>query len=202
MTMLFRAFIISLLLLSTTACVPVWQTKPTSDPESLFKIRAHTLTQIHNWEIQGRTVITQGKEGWNVGLYWQEKDNNYQIKLTGPFSQGGVTLDGNQENVTLTMSNGKQFSASTPEKLIADIVGWKLPVSALRDWVRGLPYSEQSIDLVKYNDDGKIIYLEQQGWSVEFKRYIPFENYSMPAKVFIKHPELSIRLIIADWDRP
>lgn len=183
--------------------MPIWQTKPNNlSPESLFELRYKALVELERWEIEGRTVITQGKEGWNVGLRWQENEGLYQIRLEGPFSQGGATLNGDETNVVLTMNDGKQYSAATPEVLITDVMGWELPVSALRDWVRGLPYSKQTIALAEYDEQGRLIHLVQQGWDVEFLRYIPFEDYSMPGKIFIKHSEISLRLIIVDWDRP
>lgn len=199
----FRIITVALLVIVMTACVPIWQTKPNAlSPESLFELRSKALVQLDRWEIEGRTVITQGKEGWNVGLRWQENEGLYQIKLAGPFSQGGATLSGDETTVVLTMNDGKQYSAATPEILITDVMGWDLPISALRDWVRGLPYSGQKIALTEYDEQGRLIHLVQQDWDIEFLRYIPFENYSMPGKIFIKHPELSLRLIIVDWDRP
>jgi outer membrane lipoprotein LolB len=47
--------------------------------------------------------------------------------------------------------------------------------------------------------EGRISSLNQQGWQISIKRYIPFEDVFMPEKVFIRHDDLSIRLIISDW---
>jgi len=189
-----------LIALSTSACVPVWQTRTSDSPEVLFATRAIDLSQLDQWKIKGRTVITQGREAWNVGLRWQEDRALYQIKLEGPFSQGGVTLDGNQEQVVLTMMTGEKVASTNPEDLISEVVGWNLPVSALRDWIRGLPYGEQTIESVTYDDEGRITHLVQQDWEIEYMRYVPFKNYSMPSKIFIKHPDLSVRLVITSWD--
>jgi len=198
--MLSRTFIVLLILVSTSACVPIWQTKQTTtSPESLYQIRYQALSQLDRWIIKGRTVITQDKEGWNVGLYWQQDRGDYQIKLEGPFAQGGVTLEGSEEHVVLTLNNGDKLTAATPEALISQAVGWNLPVSALRDWVRGIPNRGQSFESVTYDDEGRITRLVQQGWEVEYLRYMPFKTYSMPSKIFIRHPELNLRLVIMSW---
>jgi len=197
--MLGRAFFISVLLIATTACVPVWQTKPNTSPESLFAARSVSLTQLDQWQIKGRAVITQGREAWNVGLSWQQSQGVYHIKLEGPFSQGGVSLDGNGEQVVLTLATGEKIASTEPEALILETVGWNLPVSALRDWVRGLPYQQKAITSVSYNEKGQITHLVQQGWAIDFLRYMPFDSHSMPAKIFIKHPDLSLRLVISRW---
>jgi len=198
--MLRDVFLLSLLLLSATACVPILQTKPDTSPESLFATRSKDLVQLDRWKIKGRTMITQGSEAWSVGLRWQEDRGAYQIKLEGPFAQGGVTLDGDEEQVVLTMTTGEKIASTNPEELILEVVGWNLPVSALRDWVRGLPYEQQAIESITYDDEGRITHLVQQGWDIEFLRYMPFDSYSMPAKIFIKHPDLSVRLVISSWN--
>ncbi|NOQ94070.1 MAG: outer membrane lipoprotein LolB [Methylophaga sp.] len=198
---MFRSiFVIGFILISTVACVPVWQTKPNVSPESLFETRYKELTQLEQWKIKGRTVITQGREAWNVGLRWQEDRGVYQIKLEGPFSQGGVSLEGENGHVVLTMADGEKLSATNPEGLLLEAVGWNLPVSALRDWIKGIPYSKEAFESVSYDDKGRITFLVQQGWNVEFLRYVPFQTYSMPSKVFIKHPDLSLRLVITSWN--
>jgi len=199
--MFYIRFVTISLIIFLTACVPVWQTRPTASPESLWQIRYNKLIQLDRWKFQGRTVITQGREAWNAGLRWQENKDSYQIKLEGPFSQGGVTLDGNKDHVVLTQSDGTQQSAKSPEALLRKMMGWKLPVSALRYWVRGLPYTTD-IATMEYDQQGRLTHLVQQGWDIKFLRYIPFGNYSMPSKIFIKHPDLSLRIIISDWSKP
>lgn len=192
-------FIISLTLVAT-ACVPVWQQRPDISPETLWQARRLQLLQLDRWQIQGRTVITQYREAWNAGLRWQQNHGAYQIKLLGPFAQGGVTLDGDQEQVVLTMEDGQQVSSSSPEALIAEIMGVNIPISALRDWLRGLPHGQTNIEFIHFDDQGRLTRLKQQGWDIEFLRYVPFEHYSMPSKIFIKQADLSLRLIITSWD--
>lgn len=188
-----------LFLLQITACVPIWQQRPISNQEELQQARLLELQQLTKWQIKGRTVITQDKEGWNVGLVWQEFDDHYQIQLKGPFSQGGVTLNGNSDQATLIMNNGKTITSNDPEKLIYDVLKVQLPIYALRDWVRGIPHSSNEISSVKYDDKGRITLLIQQGWQIDYLRYIPFKNYSMPSKIFIKRSGQSLRLIITRW---
>lgn len=190
------------LILMLTGCAPLWQSKPAGDPEQLWQQRQMQQADLNAWAFKGRTAIVQGREGWNAGIHWQERGQQFQIKLSGPFSQGGVTLDGNAETVTLTLDDGEAVSAATPEQLLAEAMGWLLPVSALRDWVRGVPYSKLPVDSKQLDAQGRLTKLEQAGWQIEFLRYMPFKGTSMPEKVFMKHPEMSIRLIVSDWSIP
>lgn len=194
--------IVGILLLSllNTACAPIWQQRPVVEPVTLWQQRYTALLQLEKWQMNGRTVIRQGNEAWNAGLNWQQKNDHFQIKLLGPFAQGGVMLDGDSNHVVLTMDDGSRIAAQTPEALLLEALNVQMPVSALRDWVRGLPYAAERVDDVKYDEQGRISYMKQAGWEIEYLRYMPFKHYSMPAKVFINHPELSVRVIVNDWD--
>jgi len=186
-------------LLLMTACTPFWQTKPLEPAEQLWETRQTALKQMDNWSFRGRTVIRQDKEGWNVGVTWQQQQEEFNIRLFGPFSQGGVELAGNDKLVTMTFSDGETYSAATPEELLAEVLGWLLPVSALRDWVRGLPHAPIKIDEKTLDEKGRLITLSQAGWHVEFVDYAPLEGNDVPAKIFIEHPQLSIRLVMNGW---
>lgn len=189
-------------LLFITACTPFWQTKPTMPAESLWQQRAAQLEQLDQWSFRGRTLIQQGKEGWNAGVSWQQNQDSFKIRLTGPFAQGAVELTGDSQQVTMLTSEGEKFTAETPEQLLQEVLGWRLPVSALRDWVRGLPYQGEPIDLREINDEGQLVALHQAGWQVEFLRYVPFAGQQLPDKVFIKRDDLSVRLVISSWNQP
>tara|TARA_R110002049_G_scaffold287640_5_gene469797 strand:+ start:1190 stop:1789 length:600 start_codon:yes stop_codon:yes gene_type:complete len=189
------------LLLTTTACAPLWQSRPASNPDLLWQQRHQALVQLDQWQLHGRTVITQGKEGWNAGLRWQENRGEYQIKIEGPFSQGGITLDGNDDQAILTMADGQKISAADPEVLIKAALGIQLPVSALRDWVRGIPYASLNINQLELDDEGQVTHLIQDGWDINFSKYVPFGIYTMPTKIFIKNQDLSLRLAVTRWKR-
>lgn len=196
-----RLLSLSLVLL-ITGCTPFWQTKATQSPEQLWQQRQSQQAELRQWAFKGRTAIVQGREGWNAGIHWEENKDQFHIKLSGPFSQGGVALDGDAQQVTLTMDNGETMSADTPEQLLAEAMGWLLPVSALRDWVRGVPYGKVPVDHKQLDEQGRLTKLEQAGWHIEFLRYVPFKGTSMPEKVFMKHPDLNVRLVISDWSIP
>ena len=97
----------------------------------------NNCSHLKQWKIKGRAFIQQNSDAWNAGLRWQQNDNHYQIKLLGPFAQGGINLNGNSESVVLTLDDGRQIVANSAESLLAETFSWQLPISALQDWVRG-----------------------------------------------------------------
>ncbi len=196
----FRLLLVALLLSFLAACAPV-QHKPvlTIDSELLWQERQKLLRQLTQWEIRGRTAITQGDEAWNVGLNWRENKQVYRIKLMGPFSQGGVNLDGTPEQVVLTLSDGQMLAAATPEALLSDVFELHFPISALRDWVGGLPYEGEAYQQLILDDEGRLTHLEQQDWQIDYHRYEQYGSHSLPTKLYLSHPDIDLRLVINSW---
>lgn len=183
-----------------SACAAMQQPRPAdSELELLWQQRQQQLSQIKQWHIQGRTFFTQGHEAWNASLRWQQDDENYHIQLLGPFSQGGVILEGDKANAVLTFADGQQFIADDPETLLSESLSWQLPLDALYDWVRGLPYSQLAYQAKELDQFGRLTTLTQQGWQIQFKRYVSFNEHYLPSKIFIKHPDIKLRLVISSW---
>lgn len=196
----YKSPIVAFAVLLISACAPLQQrTDIVIDPNLVWQERQIQLRQLTKWEIKGRTAINQGQEAWNAGLNWRENAGVYRIKLLGPFSQGGIHLDGTPEQVVLTLSDGEIIAAATPEALLSHIYDLKFPISALRDWVRGLPYAGAPYQAVEIDNQGRLKYLEQQEWKVDYQRYETYGQQQMPSKIFISHPELSVRLVVNNW---
>ena len=195
---------LAIILLSSvllSACIGP-QVKDTRPADAQWQARLQQQQELKNWAFRGRTAIRQDREGWNASLNWEQKADDFLIQLSGPFSQGGARLEGNAQQVTLTLDNGERYQADSPERLLMQVMGWQLPVSALRDWVRGLPYAQLAVDKQTLDERGRLRQLEQGGWHVDYRDYMAFEQTTMPAKIFITHPDLDVRIMISRWQRP
>ncbi len=195
-----RAYFITIVVLTVAACSSIPQQQPVDDPNLVWQTRQKQLLTLKQWKIKGRAFIQQNSDAWNAGLRWQQNDNHYQIKLLGPFAQGGINLNGNSESVVLTLDDGRQIVANSAESLLAETFSWQLPISALQDWVRGLPYAKQDYQELQLDPYGRISFLSQQGWQIKFLRYGSFGIHSVPEKIFISHPDINVRIVISSWN--
>lgn len=197
----YRTSGIALALLSLFACTTVYQ-KPhiTNDSGIAWQERQSQLSQLTKWQISGRASITQDKKAWNAGINWLENTGTYRIKMMGPFSQGGFHLDGTPEQVILTLSNGQTTISSSPEALLNKTFNLNLPISALRDWLKGLPYAGGApYKSIEIDNHGRLKYLEQLRWKVYYQQYKLYGQQQMPSKIFMSHAGLKIRLIVDNW---
>ena len=157
-----------------------------------------TATDIANWQFTGRVSLTRAEEGWHAGLSWQQQADQFQLKISGPLGQEAFRLSGTAAGVTLEDADGKILRADDAESLLLQTIGWRLPVTGLKYWVRGLAvpgvYASERRDL-----QGRLLALEQSGWAISYSRYHSIEGVSWPAKLRLARDDVTVRLVIDAW---
>jgi len=73
--------------------------------------------------------------------------------------------------VTLTTSEGRDASAADAEELTERLLGFRIPLAGLADWVRGRPAPAPAPTLVRRDAAGRLAELEQSGWRIEYLEY-------------------------------
>ena len=94
-----------------------------------------------------------------AGLFWLQRQDYYDIRLSGPLGRGAARLTGRPGQVSLEVANQGRYEASSPEELLGEQLGWSLPVSHLVWWVRGLP-APDSKSRLSLNGDSRLATLE------------------------------------------
>lgn len=160
--------------------------------------RAQHLSQIKNWSLKGALAIRQGNNSGTATLSWQQNNHSYHITLFGPLGTHSYELTGSPGQVDLASSDGKHFQAKNPEDLLAEQVGWRLPVSNLFYWVRGLPSPNTSAKK-EFDSFNHLKVLTQEGWVIQYLRYTSVNNIDVPSKIFLNYPDLNVKIIINRW---
>ena len=187
-----------LLLLISACASPILP--PVDSPERTWQSREIQLSNVNDWQLTGRMAVTTDVEAWHMDVNWQQRSDNYTILISGPFGAGKVRLSGNANGVYLYDDDGVYF-AKEPDALLHQHTGVIMPVSSLFYWIRGLPNPRmKEYNKPKLDDQGRLAFLQQNGWNVEFKRYLQVESLQLPDKLFIKgKPDIDVRLVIDDW---
>lgn len=188
----------SLFILSGCTTTPV--EPPVANPQQTWQLRQPQLAAIKVWQLSGRVAVSQGDEAWNLSLEWQQNGDDYQIQIAGPFGAGRVKLVGNAYGALLHDSDDQTFYADKAETLLYDHTGVKMPVQGLRYWIVGLTSPTQQ-QAPKLDLQGRLAYLEDTDWQVNFKRYSDVSGMQLPEKVFIFKPEneINVRLVVDTW---
>ena len=162
--------------------------------------REHKQQQssLDGWQINGKVGIRAPKDSGSGTLFWLQRQDYYDIRLSGPLGRGAARLTGRPGAVALEVANQGRYEAKTPEELLQDQLGWRLPVSHLVWWVRGLP-APDSKSQVTLDGDSRLATLDQDGWQVEYLSYVEQNGYWLPERVKLHGQDLDVTLVIKDW---
>lgn len=195
-----RKYLLILVVALQAGCASMPEPPPVDNPGLVWAQRRDELSRIAYWHLTGRLAVTNGNDAWNINLDWQQKGDDYQITLNGPFGAGKVKLTGNADGVELRDSDNHTFYADKPGELLRERTGVTMPVEGLRYWIVGLSTPQQTSQ-PKLDRQGRIASLVDNHWRVKFRRYTDVSGLQLPNKIFITKPEnqIDVRLVVDEW---
>lgn len=180
------------LLLITSACLLsacVSQTPPGSTTQSVSNLAQAT------WQEGGVFGYRNGDKGFSAGYVWQNSKDQYNIQLIGPLGAWRAKLSGDNRQAQLATSDGKMFSAKSPALLMAQNLGWSIPVENLRHWLWATPVPTIPGE-VSRKANGEVTQIKQSGWIVQYPYYQNFAGYYLPARIVLIQDSKKITVVI------
>lgn len=156
------------------------------------------ISLIDGWQISGKIGIRAPQDSGSGTLFWLQRQDYFDIRLSGPLGRGASRLTGRPDAVALEVAGQGRFEAASPEALVKEQLGWQLPVSNLLWWVRGLP-SPGSKSQLSLDAQSRLARLEQDGWTVDYLDYVEESGFSLPARIRLEGHDLQVTLVIKDW---
>ncbi len=147
------------------------------------------------FELSGRIAVRYGEESSSGNVAWRHRDDADEMLITTPLGQGVARIVRNGDSVTVTTSEPKEYRASSAELLTEQVLGFRVPLVGLADWVRARPSPGPS--RAKHDAAGRLMELEQSGWKIEYLAYD--EDGRRPARMRLLYPGLELRLAISTW---
>ncbi|AHV93719.1 outer membrane lipoprotein LolB [Bordetella holmesii] len=137
-------------------------------------------------EADGRQQAVQG------GFQWQDNGQEFVLDLTNPLGSTEARVQGRPGAAQLTRANGSRLQANDPDTLAEDALGSPVPVSGLRDWLRGRLASEPAAQSVRRDEAGHLARFDQGGWSVQLSRY----DSAGPQLLMLERQEAGRRIVV------
>ena len=157
--------------------------------------------QIQSWDLKGRLSLTSEKESGTVTFHWTQDHERYLMHFIAPLGQGTYALRGGEaDGVYLLTAKNTVLHADNAETLMKQSVGWHVPISGFRYWVRGLPEPGEDLTDQQFDDQGRVVEMQQADWHVRIKRYMNADGVDLPAKIFMHNDHFKLKLIIQTWD--
>lgn len=149
------------------------------------------------FELAGRIAVTYRDDAGSGNIAWRHGARVDEMLLSTPFGQGIARLARADGEITLTTQDGREFRAADAESLTEQVLGFRVPLVGLADWVRGRAASKPAPAPTRERRDtaGRLIELEQAGWRI---RYLEYAD-ALPSRLALIFPGLELRLAISEW---
>lgn len=167
-----------------------------------WEARQDGLIRLRSWALKARVAVRNGGEAATASLFWTQREDEYQLRATAPLGGGAYLLEGGAGAALLRGPGQELERAEDAETLLLRRLGWRLPVSHLAYWVRGLPSPALPVAALTLDEKNRLEALEQGGWVLQCQDYVSVEGNQLPRRLTLrsKGGSHSARLSIRRWD--
>ncbi len=190
---------ISFALLMLTSCAAIKEQVDT-EPAG-WAAEQQKRQQVKSWEIRGRLGVQTENDGGSLDIIWKQAEQDFSIRLIAPLGAGNYSVQGNAKGAEIRFPDGSIKTVSNINSVFTEILEVNLPVSAVKDWIRGLPAKTLSIEDISWNEQGLLNTIRQSGWNVEMKKYTG-QKLLLPHVLYLSRNDdenLDIRLVLRQW---
>jgi outer membrane lipoprotein LolB len=152
------------------------------------------------FRLEGRVSVKSNEESFSGGMTWRHATEQQELLLRTPLGQGVAELRGTAQGVELRDAEGRLHLAADAETLVHQALGVILPIKGLAWWVVGNARPGEPY-LAEPDGDGRLGVLKQDGWRIEFSRYVEAAGRFLPGKLVARRgDDLEIRLVVDNWE--
>jgi len=132
------------------------------------------------FDLAGRIAARYRDESFSGNLAWRHAKSADEMLISTALGQGVARIVRQGAAVTLTTAEPREYKAADAESLTEQVLGFRVPLAGLAQWVQGLPAPE----------------LESRGWKVEYQEY---DAQRRPKRLRVTYPGVELRLAISEW---
>jgi len=167
----------------------------------LWLARQREVQKLNTWRCEGRAAILAQNGGGQISFDWLHTAKDQVLSIKTPLGQNAMQLTVNPGGATLIDHEGQVTQGENGEAMLNEALGWSVPLESLSAWLLGLPASRE--DSYTLDPQGRLLTLDSQGWTIEYKRYSEINGQGMslnlPSKFELRRSEISLRLVIDRW---
>lgn len=153
---------------------------------------------LSSWRLEGRIGVQTPKDAWHANLFWEHDRHQDRLRISGPLSQGMVSIILQDDLIYINEGNGVVESSRDPDVMLQERLGFAVPLANLRYWVMGVP-APATAYLAERDKAGDARGFRQSGWRLWFERFITVRDLVLPQKMMIQGNEVKLKLIADEW---
>ncbi len=114
--------------------------------------------------------VTGAPEAVQGGFAWRDTGQRLHIDLVNPLGSTLARVTVDENGALLEQADGRTERARDADALMAKVMGTPLPVSNLRDWLRGRP-GRGDTQAMQRDTEGRPQSFSQGGWQLRMSRH-------------------------------
>jgi len=139
-----------------------------------------------------------GQRG-NFSFNWAQSPDVFDISLYGPLGISIAAITGDRFSARVETADGQVRSASSADVLIHETLGLAMPVTAMVDWIRGIPgdgYGRASKQQVNVRGE-QAAGFTQSGWQISV---LSRNKRANPNRIIISRPGARLLIVVKKWE--
>lgn len=151
------------------------------------------------FSIGGRISARRGTAGVAGSFVWSHDGAHDSIELSTPLGQTLAKLDGDKNDVTVQLSDGRVEHADSWRALTEKAFGVTIPVDGMAAWIRAAPRANTRFD-VERDAAGRVALLRQDGWEAVYA--YADDAARRPSRVTLGYPgadPIEVRVVVDRW---
>ena len=162
-------------------------------------LKTNPVESIKSWQMDGRIGVQAQSSAWQANLVWDHEESQDRLRISGPLSQGAISIIVQKDLIYLNEGNGKTELSKDPQSLLRSRLGFSVPLSSLRYWIMGVPdpsLPSRSVTGAVSSEHG----FEQSGWVVLAGPDEIVGGWRLPQKLAINGAGVRLKILADNWD--
>lgn len=146
------------------------------------------------------TALGDQRENASGRFNLEVRGQQQLLELLSPLGTTVARIEIDPDGARATGARMQEVRGADPDALTEQLLGWRLPVSGLTEWIEGRPVPHRFARIER--DAEHIVLLEQDGWVIRLSEF--FENANRPRRLVLERPaglnapSVVLRLILDD----
>jgi outer membrane lipoprotein LolB len=188
------------LVMAGCASLPAPTTQTTASAAS--QQRTYRLQANRQFNLEAKLAVQYAGKGYTARMEWQHDAQADTMRIFSPLGQQVALIHRTSQAVTLTDQSGKQHEAADVATLTERLLGWRLPLAGLSQWILGIPHPGSPFQ-AHYLESGAPASLTQDEWQIDYDDYqqtaLNGGLEQLPYTTRLQQQDVRIKLVIQHW---
>jgi outer membrane lipoprotein LolB len=142
------------------------------------------------------------EEAMHGNFVWSQNPSRTSVTLLSPLGQTIAVIDVTPDGASLMQSGQQVRTAGDVDELVADTLGWPLPISGLRQWLQGFAIDATGKRFAANSQATEVA--TRDGWRIHYAAWQDDAVQTRPRRIDLERStaqagDVSIRIVIDNW---